>query len=178
MGTTDHGLVYPTSGSPVQVPEDIQALAVSVEAALDAYEAWNSWTPVFPAGPTTIGAGGVSEGFYQRIDDLVFAQFRVELGTGFAFTGTTFELTLPVVAYDWGGSGNLATIGSWVVRDDSVPDHYAGSIGIHGPTSTSCDFPGAWDGTSPKKRVSSSAGIPITWAAGDIFSGLLQYRAA
>jgi hypothetical protein len=179
MGTTGHGLIYPTSGSPVQVPEDIQTLAESVEDALDDYESYTSWVPTFGGlgGISSVGAG-VIEGFYQQIGKLVFAQFRIELGAGFSFTGSTFEMNLPVTAYVFGGAGNQAALGSWTMRDDSVPDHYAGTLGLAGPSGLACHFNGAWDGTSPKKRLTSTAGTPITYASGDVISGVLHYRAA
>jgi hypothetical protein len=183
MTTTDHGFYYPTSGSPVQIPEDIQLLAESVETRFDTDEAFTSWTPTWPGGGlggiTSVGGSGQNQGFYQQIGKLVFAQFRIELASGFSFFGSTFEMALPVAAYvGWGGAGNQAALGSWTMRDDSVPDHYAGTLGLAGPSGTACHFNGAWDGTSPKKRLTSTAGVPITYAAGDVISGVLNYRAA
>ena len=177
--TSSHGIYYPNSTSPPQVWADMQTAATSVETALTTYETWTSWTPVYTTGPTTLGAGGVSEGFYQQIGKMVHAEWRTELGTGFAFTGTTFEMVLPLPAYvGWGGAKIQASLGSWLARDDSVPSHFAGTIGLWAAAGLSCSFGGAWNGTSPSSRVSSSATNPITWAAGDIFGGVLTYRAA
>lgn len=181
MPTTGHGIFYPNSSDPVFPWEDMQDLADSVEAALDAYEAWTSWTLTWTGlgGITSVGAGGQVQGIYEQIGKLVHAEFRIELGTGFTWSGGTLELNLPVTAYTgWLGAGNQAALGFWTVRDDSVPDHYAGTLGLAGPSGAACHFNGAWDGTAPKKRVSGSGNIPVTWAAGDIISGALQYRAA
>lgn len=180
MATTDHGLVYPNSSGNVQMWTHLQNLAESVEAAFDAYETFTSWTPTFTNGPTTIGVGGFSEGFYTKTGGWVKAQFRIHLGTGFAFTGGTFELVLPFPSYIWEGGtfGQTGALGNWTIRDDSAIDHFAGTIGVFETLATRACFNGAWDGTAPNSRVSSAATHPITWAAGDMFSGNLQYRAA
>jgi hypothetical protein len=176
MPTTDHGLTYPSSATTVDPRLDFQLLADSVETALDTYETYTSWTPVFVAGPTTIGAGGVSEGYYTRIGKWVRAEFRVELGTGFAVTGTTFDLTLPVAAYIFGGAAIYSTVGRWMARDDSVPRHYSGSLGVSLAAGTRCSFAGATSSNIARVLVTNT--IPFTLAAGDIFSGALSYRAA
>jgi len=176
MPTTGHGVAYPVASATVDPRLDFETFATSVETALDAYETYTSWTPVFVAGPTTLGTGGVAEGFYQQLGKWVRAEFRVELGTGFAVTGTTFDLTLPVAAYIFGGAAIWSTLGRWMARDDSVPRHYSGSIGVSLAAGTRCSFGGAVSANISRQLVSNT--VPFTLAAGDIFSGALSYRAA
>lgn len=178
MPTTDHGLIYPDEDGNLNIWEHVQNLATSAEAALAALEAFASWTPTFLTGPTVLGSGGVSEGFTQRIGKLVHAEFRVELGTGFTWGSGTVELVLPFPAFVWGGSGLQASVGSWLLRDDGGPQHYAGTIGIFGPTSTTVSFGGAWDAPSGPPNIRVDSTDPITPAAGDVLSGVLDYRAA
>lgn len=162
----------------MKVWEHFQNLANSVEAALGAYETWTSWTPTFTTGPLLIGSGGTREGSYQQLGKLVHAEFRIELGSGFTLTaGTTWEMVLPVAAITWAGAGIQSSLGSWMYRNNSVPTHYSGTIGIWAPGATSVSFGGAWDGTVPRSRISNS-GIPVSMAAGDVFSGNMTYRAA
>jgi hypothetical protein len=136
---------------------------------------YTSWTPTFVTGPTSVGSG-IRQGFYEKVGKTVHAEFRVELGSGFTYTSGTTELTLPVPAFVWGGSGIQATIGNWTARNNSVPSHYAGSLGIFSSGANSVSFNGAWDGSAPKSRVDSND--PVAWASGDVLSGVLDYRAA
>lgn len=178
--TTGHGLVYPTSAGNTNLWEHLQNLAESVEAAMDSYEAFNSWTLAWDTtgggGFTSVGGLGQSQGFYSRIGNFVHAEFRVELASGFTVDTGTFVLNLPVAAYVWNGSGIQATLGTWTARDDSSPNHWSGSLGVWAAGATSVSFNGAWDGTSSKKRIDSND--PIVWAANDVLSGVLNYRAA
>ena len=180
MPTTPNGIVYPLSAGLNDWSAHLENIATTVEAALAAREAWQTWPLVFADGPTTIGAGGVSKGHYVRIGNRIHAEFLVVLGTGFVITPTVgWELVLPVVAYDWGGVGNQVTVGTWAVRDNSAATHYAGTINIHDAASDSVDFAGAWDLSAPNQpaeRIDEDE--PITWAVGDFFSGTIDYRAA
>ena len=178
MGTTGHGLVYVDSNDPPQAWVDSQNLAESVEAALDAYETWNEWTPIFNPGPTNWGSGGGVEGHYMQIGKLVHAEFRGQLGTGFVYGAGTTVLALPVPAFEFTVGNQLqAAVGSWIVRDESATRHYSGSIGIFGVSATSVSFAGAWDSTTPTfLRINET--LPLTWQVDDIISGVLDYRAA
>ena len=169
--TTPDNIYYVDSNGSTSFWEHHQNQAQSVQNKFAAYETWNSWTLTFSAGPTTLGSGGVSEGFYSRIGNLVFAEFRVELGTGFAITGTTWQLNLPVTGYaGWGGAGSIVTLGSWSARDDNVPTHYSGSLATSGSGNSAVWFTG-----TTTNRISGTT-TPFTWAAGDIVSGNLCYR--
>lgn len=178
--TTSHGLIYPGALGSSAVDEQLGNLATSLEAALDAWETWLSWSLVWQNGPTALGAGGVAEAFYQRVGNRVHAEFRIEFGTSPTFSGSTFELLLPVPALASGGEQKA--IGRWLARDDNVTKHYAGAISCRNSSGVEVDFGGAWHTTDakPYSRVSSSAGVPIPggWAAGDVFSGVVTYLAA
>src|SRR3989304_6269304 len=106
----------------------------------------------------TLGTGGVITTNYCRIGtgDLVFFNGYITFGTSPAITATC-HITLPtaadVTAIQW-------CVGSWVFRDDSVPDHYAGSLGIWDTGGAEISFAGAWDGTAPRDRV--RVGVPMT----------------
>lgn len=181
MPTTDHGLVYPDSSGSTNLWEHFQQLANSVETALDTYETWTSWTPAWvtsgsSGGFTSVGGSGTNQGFYSRIGNLVHAEFRIELASGFATDSGTFTLTLPVPAYVWGGSVVQGAIGRWIARDDSSTLHWSGTIGLWDSGADEVSFGGSWDGTAPRSRVDSND--PIVWAAGDILSGVMDYRAA
>ena len=80
-------------------------------------------------------------------------------------------LTLPVATFAW--ADLLAvTVGSWSLRDDSVPNHLAGTL-ITATAATGVWFGGA--GGSGGRVTDTN---PVTWAAGDVLSGVLDYRAA
>lgn len=179
--TTGHGFVYPTSGDNTQIWTHIQNLAESVETALDSYETFTSWTPTWDTtnggGFTSVGGSGSNQGFYSRIGNLVHAEFRVELATGFSLDTGNFLLVLPLAAYiGWGGSILQSTLGSWTLRNDSDPYHHGGSLGIYSSTGLTVSFNGSWDGTAPRARVDSND--PVAWAVGDVLSGNLNYRVA
>ena len=179
--TSTHSLTYPSSSDPVEVWNDIQRLADSVETALTAYETWTtwslSWDTTTGGGFTSVGAG-VSQGHYMRIGNFVHAEFRVELGAGFAVDTGTFLLMLPFTAYVWGGNVNNGVVGNWQARDTSATDHYGGPISIYQASSDRVAFAGAPPnaGGTSKNRVDSND--PIVWASGDILSGNMTYRAA
>lgn len=177
MPSTGHGIIYPDSSGNTQIWTHLQNLADSTEAALDAYEVWNSWTPVWPNVFTTLGTGAVNQGFYMRIGDLVIAQFRTQLGTSPTIAAGVLKITLPIAAHEsWGGTGLYPTLGSWTMRDNSLVRYYSGSIGADDAAGASVTFQGAWNGTAPLDRADEV--IPFAWAANDIVSGVLTYRAA
>jgi len=176
MGTTGHGIRYQDSNEPPQGWVATQLLAESVEAALDAYETWNSWTPVFTVGGfASVGAGSV-EGFYELRGKHCHAEFRIELGSGFSVTAGIMVVTLPVPQYGWSGDAFLSALGNWVIRDDTSPNHYAGTIAGSGSGGTGAVFAGAWSGTAPNLRVAEDR--PMVWAAPDIVSAVFDYRTA
>lgn len=137
---------------------------------------WKSWTPVWTTGPTNVGSGGFNQGSYIQQGKMVHAEFRVQLGSSPTWGSGTTELVLPVPAFQWAGTGLQASVGSWIARNNSVPSHYTGTIGIHSSAATSVSFGGAWDNAAPRGRVDSND--PVPWVNGDIFSGSMDYRAA
>ena len=177
MGTTGHGIDFPESGDPPQAWVDFENMANSIEAAFDAYETWHPWTPVFTTGGfSSYGSGGGAQAHYQDRGGRIHAEFLIKLGSGFAVTAGIMVMTLPVVGYGWSGDAFLASLGIWNIRDDSVPDHYTGGVFVSGSGAVGMVFGGAWDGTSPDDRVSNTS--PMAWAAGDLFSAVIDYRAA
>jgi hypothetical protein len=142
-------------------------LATSVQTALTAVGAqtWSTWTLSWDTtsggGFTSVGGSGFSEGYYTRIGNLVHAEFRVELASGFAVDTGTFILMLPVTAHAFSGAIFHSTLGTWTARDDSAPNHWSGSLSLYQSSADRVSFGGAWDGTSPKKRIDSND--PIVW---------------
>jgi len=172
MGTTSpHGIVYAESSGAPQAWVDSLNMANSIEAALNEYESANAWTPVFSNGFTSVGGAGQQEGFYYQIGKLVHAEFYFELASGFAMGSSNWLLTLPVAASAWAGFKTRA-LGTWAIRDDSGPNHFAGAL-ISASVSTGVWFGGA---DQPGGRVTETN--PVAWAIGDILSGVLDYRAA
>lgn len=182
MPSTARGIIYPNEdGAANELWQHIQRLAESVDAALSDYETINNWLPAWSSsGFTGLGSGGLSEGYYQRIGDLVHAQFRIQLGTGFTVGSGIFAFNLPVPAYPFDGDGFVAVVGTWTARDNDQGGetmHYSGPIGLSGASGTAAVLYAAWSGTAPNQRVSDL--FPFTpWAVNDILSGMLIYRAA
>jgi len=177
--TSPDGFVYPDSAGGVSLWTHFANLADSLQAKFAALEAWTVWTPIWIDGPVTIGAGGQNVGRYRRMGKFCEAWFRAELGTGFVMNSTTFELTLPFNAdVSWLQGNKKLAIGAWEVRDESVTDHFGGTISIHDSVGDTVDFAGAWSTSASKDstRVSSEVGKPQTWAAGDVISGHMSYR--
>jgi hypothetical protein len=127
----------------------------------------------------TIGTGAIREGWWQQIGDAVLWGFRLQFGTSPAFTAEA-NLDLPVVAFAGGGLSLQGCVGSWIFRDTSAVNHYAGSIGIWDSAGVQCSFAGTWDGTAPRKRLGDNAGtdLPVAVAVDDVLSGTGYYRAA
>lgn len=114
----------------------------------------------------TLGTGGVITTNYMRpgTGNLVFFNGYITFGTSPAITATC-HLTLPTTA-------NVSAVqwcfGSWVFRDISAGDHYAGSLGGWDTGGTEISFSGSWDGTAPRDRIRT--GVPVTVAADDRLS--------
>lgn len=141
--------------------------------ALDMFR-MNAFTPAWVN--VTPGGGAENQGWYQQIGSFVLWGFRLEFGTSPAISGIA-ELTLPVVAYDGGGTGLQACLGEWNLRDASgTVKHHGGSIGVFGSGGTLASFAGAWDATAPQLRVTTN--IPFAIALNDVLSGTGCYRAA
>jgi hypothetical protein len=188
MPTTADGYVYPdlVSGG-VDLAAHYQNLAVSVQARRDLDLAFTSWTPTWDTaaggGFLSVGGSGFNQGHYQQIGKTVHAEFRIELASGFSVDSGTFVLILPVAAYLWSGSVLAGAVGHWTARNDSDPFHYSGTLGLWDNTATRVSFNGTPDATIagatdavPRSRMDSND--PIAWAAGDVLSGNLTYRAA
>ena len=189
MGTTSpDGFVYADSSHQMNNWWDaFQELANSIQAARTAERAWTSWTPTWDTpgngGFTSYGSGSSAEGFWRKDKGgVVDAWFRIRLGTSPATQSGTFVMNLPVTAWIWNSAteGTNAALGNWTLRDDSTSpvQHMAGAIGQWDSTGTKAFFGGAPVSSTPFqsiRRIDSTD--PITWAAQDILSGLLRYRA-
>jgi len=181
--TSPDNLTYPDASGGTSLWQHVQNLATSAQAKFAAMEAWNAWTPTFDTpgngGITSVGAGAIG-GHYNQRGKHVHAEFRFQLGAGFAIQSGTFVLMLPVPAFVWGGNGLNAAVGSWILRDDSTSpvQHMAGTLGLFQVSSDRVHFGGApiAGGGASVRRMDSTD--PITWAASDILSGFLDYRAA
>ena len=176
--TSPHGIIYPDSSGIEDLEEHFEDLATSIETALTTYETWQSWTPTWAQGGfSSVGGSGQNQGHYIQIGSFVFAAFRIELAAGFVATAGIAAINLPVQAYSlWSVTNSVSTLGSWTARDDSATNHYSGSLAKSSSTGTAAFFDGAWNGTTNKGRVTET--VPFTWAANDILSGSLTYRAA
>ncbi len=182
-GTSPDNLTYPDASGGTSVWTHIQNLATAVQAKFTAMEAWTSWTPTFntptDGGITSVGAGFAS-GHYNQRGKHVHAEFRFQLGAGFAVQSGTFALLLPVPAYVWPGAIYNAALGFWILRDDSTSpvQHFAGVLGGFDTGGLRCHFGGApiAAGGASIRRMDSTD--PTTLAANDVLSGVLDYRAA
>lgn len=128
-----------------------------------------TWTNVTP------GTSAVNEGYYATVNDAVFWWFRLQFGTSPAISGTA-QLALPVNALTGGGTALQATLGSWIFRDTSATYHYSGALGVYSSAGTSASFNGAWDGTAPRTRITTS--VPFAVAVDDVLSGSGVYLKA
>jgi len=114
----------------------------------------------------TLGGGGVITTNYCRFGtgDLVFFNGLITFGTSPAITGecrVSLPVTSAATAYQW-------CYGSWIYRDNSVPDHYSGSLGAFDLAGAETGFSGAWNGTAPYKRITTN--VPVAVAVDDRLS--------
>jgi hypothetical protein len=132
----------------------------------------HDWEPTFDAGITTLGVGTTPLGWYTQRAGIVEGHFYIAFAGSPVFA-STISMFLPVVGdFD----GIQAAAGSWVFRDNSAGEHYAGTLGVWSGDGDSVSFSGCWDGTAPRSRITN--GKPFTVAAGDILSGSFKYRSA
>lgn len=142
----------------------------------------NDYTPTL--SNITIGSGGITEGWYQQIGELVIWGFRLQFGTSPALsTSASALVSLPVTADTGGGTGLQACIGSYILRT-STASHYAGSIGCFESAGINASFAGTWNSSTPipNERVGGRSTViypqGVTIAVDNVLSGSGQYRAA
>jgi hypothetical protein len=123
------------------------------------------WTPTWTN--VTPGTGNSNAGWYELIGDKVYFGGRLQLGTTPSFSGIV-EVSTPVSMWVGGGNQLQMCEGSWIFRDASASDHYAGALGIWSSAGTELSFSGAWNGTAPSKRITTA--VPVTCAVDDVLS--------
>src|SRR3972149_5993785 len=133
---------------------------------------WSFATYKATTDGVTIGSGGAITTNYCKAGrgDLVFFNGHIVFGTSPSFS-TVITVTLPTNA----NTSDFDLIdrvqwcaGSWVFRDNSAVYHYAGSLGVWNVSGTEVSFGGAWNGTSPRRRIESA--VPFTVAVDDVLS--------
>lgn len=118
------------------------------------------------------GSGHTTVTKYCRLGhgNLVFFTGHITFGTGASFSDivtVTFPSAVNTTDYDLQDRLQWCA-GSWVFRDNGVPYHYAGTLGVWNTSGSEFSFGGAWNGTAPKRRIDN--GIPFTVAVNDTLS--------
>lgn len=126
------------------------------------------FTPSFTGLST--GTGATSEGWYSQIGNLVFWGFRVQLGSS-PSSSATVVIDLPVDAWTGGGNGLQAVVGSFVFRDASTVNFYAGTATVHSSGGTNASFCLGSNVT----RLGNS--VPVAFAVDDVISASGVYQA-
>lgn len=127
---------------------------------------WVAYTPTLTN--ITLGSGGTSSFFYQRVGKMVNVRGRITLGTSGALTGVaTFTLPVNAVTADqfWQSGTILNDSGTF----------YAGVVRVGTSSATVLATNAAGTYTT---AVNTSATIPFTWASGDIINVGFSYEAA
>ncbi len=154
------------------MPEPLAGNTVNAQDVVDGVRAIDpvSWTPTWTN--LTKGTGPTEAGWYLRLGRLIVAQYTLTVGTSPSWSGIV-SFTLPVEALD----GTLdAAIGSWMFRDQSTTDWYAGTAVIL--SATTARMAGAWNGTAPREMLGESGTSPVALAVSDKVSVCLSYLAA
>ena len=129
------------------------------------------WTPTWTN--LSLGTGPTQEGYYFVSEDrAVTAHYHLIVGTGGSWSGTT-SFTLPVTCIT--GTLDMA-IGSFVYRDNSLTDFYAGTVVLLSATEARCV--GLWSGTLPVDILGQGGTSPVALAVSDKVSVQLSYLAA
>lgn len=132
--------------------------------------AWKSWTPT----PTNFTVGnGVLTAKYQQVGKTVICRFEFTLGSTSSM-GTIPTFTIPVTAA--AHLKNMRTGGVYI--EDLATAAFIGNILFNGTavdtvTLTVMNVASTYAGNS-----SITATVPMTWATGDIVTGIFTYEAA
>ena len=115
---------------------------------------WSSYNPVLTGSVTnpTLGTGGIAEGYYTRVGDLVVASIRIKFGTSGVSNGSgNYFISLPVNAEQFAGiimghtwifdsSGNYSVSGIAQWANPSQCYIYNSYGAIPGPVSSAIPF--------------------------------------
>ena len=129
-------------------------------------DAWVAYTPTL--SNITLGSGGTSSFFYQRVGKMVNVRGRITLGTSGALSGVaTFTLPVNAITADqfWQSGTILNDSGTF----------YAGVVRVGTSTATVLAMNASATYTT---AVNTALNIPFTWAVGDILNVGFSYEAA
>lgn len=130
-------------------------------------DAWIAYTPTLTN--ITLGSGGTSAFFYQRVGKAVNVRGRITLGTSGALTGVA-TFTLPV--------NSILSDQFWdfgAILNDSGTTFYPGVVRVGTSTATVLATNAAATYTT---AVNTSATIPFTWASSDVINVGFTYESA
>jgi hypothetical protein len=130
-------------------------------------DAWIAYTPTLTN--ITLGSGGTSAFFYQRVGKAVNVRGRITLGTSGALTGVA-TFTLPV--------NSILSDQFWdfgAILNDSGTTFYPGVVRVGTSTATVLATNAAATYTT---AVNTSATIPFTWASTDVINVGFTYESA
>ena len=129
-------------------------------------DAWVAYTPTL--SNITLGSGGTSSFFYQRVGKMVNVRGRITLGTSGALSGVaTFTLPVNAITADqfWQSGTILNDSGTF----------YAGVVRVGTSTATVLALNASATYTT---AVNTALNVPFTWASGDILNVGFSYEAA
>lgn len=129
-------------------------------------DAWVAYTPTL--SNITLGSGGTSSFFYQRVGKMVNVRGRITLGTSGALSGVaTFTLPVNAITADqfWQSGTILNDSGTF----------YAGVVRVGTSSATVLALNAAGTYTT---AVNTALNVPFTWASGDIINVGFSYEAA
>lgn len=130
-------------------------------------DAWIAYTPTLTN--ITLGSGGTSAFFYQRVGKAVNVRGRITLGATGALTGVA-TFTLPV--------NSILSDQFWdfgAILNDSGTTFYPGVVRVGTSTATVLATNAAATYTT---AVNTSATIPFTWASSDVINVGFTYESA
>lgn len=130
-------------------------------------DAWVAYTPTL--SNITLGSGGTSSFFYQRVGKMVNVRGRITLGGSGALSGVA-TFTLPVNAITADQFWQSGTI-----MNDSGTTFYPGVVRVGTSSATVLAFNAAGTHTT---AVNTAFNVPFTWASGDILNVGFSYEAA
>jgi len=130
-------------------------------------DAWIAYTPTLTN--ITLGSGGTSAFFYQRVGKAVNVRGRITLGSTGVLTGVA-TFTLPV--------NSILSDQFWdfgAILNDSGTTFYPGVVRVGTSTATVLATNAAATYTT---AVNTSATIPFTWASSDVINVGFTYESA
>lgn len=160
-------LTSPTEGM-VTYQEANDHLTIYNGSSWVAYDigAWQAYTPTFTN--ITLGTGGTTSFYYQRIGKTIALRGRITLGTGGTFTGAaTFSLPVNAILDQqfWYSGGSLV--------DASASAYYPSSLRVF----TSGVQIGALNASGAYvAHALTSATVPFTWTVSDIINVSFTYE--